>query len=67
VRKEDEKTKPEKAGRQQRIVMKISAGYHASLEEFVKLGYPVASSYPIATKSSTCCKTQRIGWLITWR
>jgi hypothetical protein len=32
VRKEDEKTEPEKAGKRQRIVMKISVGYHASHE-----------------------------------
>jgi hypothetical protein len=67
VRKEDEKTEPEKAGKRQRIVMKISVGYHASHEEFIKLGYLLASSYPIAIKSLTGCKTQRIDWLITWR
>jgi hypothetical protein len=47
--------------------MKTSAGYPAAPEEFKKLGYLLASSYPIAIKSSTGCKTQRIGWLTTWR
>ena len=34
---------------------------------FAGLEYPKALSYPIISKNSMAFRTQRIGWLITWK
>jgi hypothetical protein len=55
------KTEHENVDIHQKLARRIYAGSLALPDEFPKLKYLPASSYPIATKNSMDCKILRIG------
>jgi hypothetical protein len=55
------KTEHESVGIHRKLVRRTYAGSLASPDEFAKLKYLPASSYPTATKNSMDCKILRIG------
>jgi hypothetical protein len=56
---EQERTDPGDA--HQNSTNKICVDFPALPDGFAELGFLLASSYPIVTKSSTVCKNQRTG------